>query len=77
MKTQQEWLEYIQQELAKSPFKGIMKAEINRAGFVSLDFIVSNIRFDNKERAYPNSFNYLVDLCREAWLDWIKSKATN
>lgn len=74
MKTQQQWLEIIQQEIDKSPFKGIMKAEISRAGFVVLTSIVSDIRYDNKERAYPNSFSYLDDLCHQAWLDYKESK---
>lgn len=77
MKTQQQWLEIIQQEIDKSPFKGIMKAEMSRAGFVVLTSIVSDIRYDNKERAYPNSFSYLDDLSLESWLDYKKSKVNN
>lgn len=57
-----------------SAFKGYVKAEISKAGFVVLVSIVSDIRWYNRERAYPDAFDRLDEISNESWLAWKELK---
>lgn len=63
-----EWLVRIQEEVDKSAFKGYLKAEISPAGFVVVNSAVSDLRWDNRQRAYSDSWTRIDDLCHECWL---------
>ena len=68
MSDMQSRLEHIQSEIEKGPFKGYLRAEISPAGFVVVNSTVSDLRWDNRVRAYPDSWVRIDDLCHECWL---------
>ena len=63
-----ERLDQIQSEIEKGPFKGYLRVEISPAGFVVVNSTVSDLRWDNRVRAYPDSWVRIDDLCHECWL---------
>ena len=68
------YLEKITAAIEDSAFKGYVKAEISKAGFVVLVSTVSGLRWINRERAYPDAFDRLEDLSFESWLAWKELK---
>lgn len=62
------WLRRIQDRIENSPLKGYLEVHLNLSGLPYLVSIASPLRCDNREKAYPCSFEEIYDLMDEAFL---------
>ena len=59
----------LRRELEASPFKDCAHVEVNSIYMVVIVGNLKNLRrFENRERAYPDVFSRLDEICHEQWV---------